>query len=226
MLKALFFDFDGTLWDSEDASFRSWRETYKEFGVAFSVEDFAPVIGTVGGADLLSQLQHRASGPVDRQRVGERRRRRKIELLQSAHPRPGVLDYLRDARELDLAVAIVSTDDTKWITEGLSILGLLGEWDFIECAEGDPSRAKPSPALYVSALERLGIAPSEAIAIEDSPNGIRAAKRAGIFTLAVPNEITRLLDLSEADRVVMSLEELALGRLVQEVQSGGGRAGT
>lgn len=225
VLKALFFDFDGTLWESEDASFRSWQETYAEFGLSLSVEDFAPVVGTVGGADLLSELEHRAGRPVDRQRVGERRRRRKLELLQSEHPRPGVLDYLRDARQLGLAVAIVSTDDTEWITQGLSILGLLGAWDFIECAEGDPSRAKPSPALYLSALERLGIAPSEAIAIEDSPNGIRAAKRAGIFTLAVPNKITRLLDTSEADRIVMSLEELPLLQLVQEAQSRGGDAG-
>lgn len=158
------------------------------------------MIGTVGGLDLLSELERRARRPVDRELLGERRRRRKLELLQSASPRPGVLDYLRDARGLGLAVAIVSTDDTEWITRGLSILGLLDAWDFIECADGDVSRAKPSPALYVSALERLGIAPSEALAIEDSPNGIRAVKRARIFTLAVPNKITRFLDTSEANR--------------------------
>ena len=209
-----------TLWDSDYASFRSWQETYAEFGLTFLIEDFAPVIGTVGGADLLSELERRAGRPVDRERVGERRRRRKLELLQSATPRPGVLDYLRDARQLGLAVAIVSTDDTEWITQGLSILGLLEAWDFIECADGDVSRAKPSPALYLSALERLGITPSEAIAIEDSPNGIRAAKRARIYTLAVPNKTTRLLDMSEADRIVMSLEELPLRQLVHDVESG------
>ena len=142
----------------------------------------------------------------------------KLELLQSVSPRPGVLDYLRDARQLGLALAIVSTDDTSWITQGLSTLGLLEAWDFIECADGDVSRAKPSPALHLSALERLGIAPSEAIAVEDSPNGIRAAKRA-IFT-AVPNKTTRL-DTSEADRVVMSLEELPLRQLVHDVESRG-----
>jgi HAD superfamily hydrolase (TIGR01509 family) len=221
VLKALLMDFDGTLWDSEDASFRSWQETYAEFGLTLSIEDFAPVIGTVGGKDLLSELELRARRPVNRKFVGERRRLRKLELLQSASPRPGVLDYLRDARELGLAVAIVSTDDTEWITEGLSILGLLEAWDFIECADGDVSRAKPSPALYLSALERLGIASSEAVAIEDSPNGIRAAKRARIFTLAVPNKITRFLDTSEADRIVMSLEELPLRQLVHDMESGG-----
>jgi HAD superfamily hydrolase (TIGR01509 family) len=221
VIKALFLDFDGTLWDSEDASFRSWQETYAEFGLTLSLKDFAPVIGTVGGVNLLSELERRARRPVDRERVGERRRRRKMELLQSVSPRPGVLDYLRDARQLGLAVAIVSTDDANWIRQGLSILGLLEAWDFIECADGDVSRAKPSPALYLSALERLGIAPSEAIAIEDSPNGIRAAKRALIYTLAVPNEITRLLDTSEADRIVMSLERLPLRQLVHDVESGG-----
>lgn len=215
MLKALFFDFDGTLWESEDASFRAWKEAYAEFGLDLSIDDFAPVIGTLGGTDLLSELQRRAGRAVDRRRLAERRRRRKLQLLRSERPRPGVVDYLRDAKQLGLAVAIVSTDDTAWITQGLSILGLVDAFDFIECAEGDPSRAKPSPVLYVAALDRLGIAASEAIAIEDSPHGIRAAKRAGIFTLAVPNRVTRLLDTSEADREVASLDELPLRRLVQ-----------
>ena len=144
----------------------------------------------------------------------------KLELLQSVSPRPGVLDYLRDARQLGLALAIVSTDDTRWITQGLSTSDCWRHGTSSSAADGDVSRAKPSPALHLSALERLGIAPSEAIAVEDSPNGIRAAKRA-IFTLAVPNKTTRLLDTSEADRVVMSLEELPLRQLVHDVESRG-----
>jgi beta-phosphoglucomutase-like phosphatase (HAD superfamily) len=82
------------------------------------------------------------------------------------------------------------------------------------CANGDRERAKPAPTLYLDALERLGVAANEAIAFEDSPNGIAAARTAGIFTVAVPNAVTAQLDLSHADLVVSSLEELPLTELL------------
>ena len=84
----------------------------------------------------------------------------------------------------------------------LAILRLQDAFDFIECA----TRAKPSPALYLSALRRLNLSYEEAVAIEDSPNGVRAAKAAGVFCVCYANAVTRRLDLSEADVVVDSLE--------------------
>ncbi len=65
---------------------------------------------------------------------------------------------------------------------------------------------KPDPALYIQALEGLGVPAAEAVAFEDSVNGVKAAKAAGIFTVAVPNSVTRNLDFTLADRVVDSLE--------------------
>jgi beta-phosphoglucomutase-like phosphatase (HAD superfamily) len=96
-----------------------------------------------------------------------------------------------------------------------TILGLRDAFDFIECAEGDRRRAKPSPSLYLSALARLGLSADEAIAIEDSPTGIHAAKTAGIFCLGYANDVTRELDLSEADVVVDSLDDLPLAEAVR-----------
>lgn len=98
---------------------------------------------------------------------------------------------------------------------GLTILGLSDAFDFIECAEGDKSRAKPSPALYLSALARLALSAEDAIAIEDSPNGIHAAKAAGLFCVGHANAVTRQLDLSEADIVVDSLDDLPLADVLQ-----------
>lgn len=138
-----------------------------------------------------------------------------MELVRELKPRPGVLDYIAEARRRGLAVAVVSTDETEWITTGLKILGLSDAFDFIECAEGDKSRAKPSPALYVSALDRLALSAAEAIAIEDSPNGIHAAKSAGIFCVGYANAVTQQLDLSEADVVVESLDDLALSDVLR-----------
>jgi putative hydrolase of the HAD superfamily len=81
-------------------------------------------------------------------------------------------------------------------------------WDAILTADGDHSRAKPNPILYTEALELLGVRADEAVVFEDSPNGVRAGKAAGIFTVAIPNSVTRDYGLDEADLVVDSLADL------------------
>jgi HAD superfamily hydrolase (TIGR01509 family) len=218
-IRALFFDFDGTLWDSETAAFQSWRETYAEYGHEMTLDVYATMLGTISGFDPVQDLERLIGEPIDHEEVAARRWDRKMQLVRRLSPRPGVLKYITEARHLGLVVAIVSTDDMEWITTGLEILGLLDAWDFIECAEGDRLRAKPSPALYVAALERSGLQADEAIAIEDSPNGIEAAKSAGIYCVGFANEVTRLLDLSKADVVVDSLADLPLAKLLQEAGS-------
>lgn len=90
-------------------------------------------------------------------------------------------------------------------------------WAALVCANGDVKRAKPAPVLYLEALQKLGLAAHEAVAFEDSLNGVRAAKAAGIFTVAVPNAITADLELDEADLVVESLARLPLEELLEHV---------
>ena len=224
-VRALLFDFDGVLWDSERASFQAWRETYAEHGQEYSLDRFAGILGTLRGGDPLGELERLVGPAFDREAVGERRRRRKMALLEGAGPLPGVVEYLREARARGLRLAIVSTDDHAWISGGLRRIGLTGWWDLIECAEGDVSRAKPSPALYVTALERLDLSADAAIAIEDSPNGIAAAKAAGLYCLAVANAVTERLDLSAADLTVRSLADLPLPELLRRVEGDGARGG-
>ena len=94
-------------------------------------------------------------------------------------------------------------------------------WDAICTADRDPARAKPAPVLYLEALDRLEVKADEAVAFEDSPNGVRAAKAAGVYCVAVPNEVTRELGLAEAgaDIVLDSLADLppeALFRRLEE----------
>ena len=81
-------------------------------------------------------------------------------------------------------------------------------WDAILAANGDHSRAKPNPVLYLEALEVLGVRADEAVVFEDSPNGVRAGKAAGIFTVGIPNSVTRDYGLEEADLIVDSLADL------------------
>jgi beta-phosphoglucomutase-like phosphatase (HAD superfamily) len=95
-------------------------------------------------------------------------------------------------------------------------------WDAIVTADRDTERAKPSPAMYLEALELLGVGPDEAVVFEDSPNGVRAGRAAGIFVVGIPNEVTRDVGLAEADLVLDSLADLPPAELLQRADGRGG----
>jgi HAD superfamily hydrolase (TIGR01509 family) len=124
-----------------------------------------------------------------------------------------VEQYLQDARRLGLKIGLASSSSCAWVTGHLRRLGLLDYFDCI-CARDDVRLTKPDPQLYTLAASRLEVDPGEAVAIEDSPNGILAAKRAGLHCLAVPNELTRQLSLDQADLCVESLADFPLEKLL------------
>jgi HAD superfamily hydrolase (TIGR01509 family) len=217
VIRALLFDFDGTLVDTESVCLRAWEETYRRHGVELSFERWRQGIGTLNGFDELAHLEELLGAPIDRAAVDEEHRRHELELLGREPLRSGVQAYLDDARRLGLAVGIVSTSGPSWIERGLARLGCGDGWACVVSANGDPSRAKPEPVIYLEALSQLGVEPAEAIAIEDSPNGVSAARAAGIFCVAFPNAVTARLDLSHADLLLQSLEDLPLEQLIAYV---------
>jgi HAD superfamily hydrolase (TIGR01509 family) len=137
-----------------------------------------------------------------------------MELVAAERMRPGLDAYLERARALDLTLAIVSSSSAGWITSNLTRLGRAEGWAGIHCANGDTSRAKPLPCLYEEALEALGVDAGAAVAFEDSPHGVHAAKAAGLFCVAVPNPVTRELDLGRADLVLGSFEDASLDEVL------------
>jgi HAD superfamily hydrolase (TIGR01509 family) len=217
VIEALLFDFDGTLVDTESVDLRTWHEVFEAHGVAVPLDRFASRIGTLTGPDELDELDALLDVPCDRDAVLATRRRRELELLELEPLRPGVREYLEQAQQLGLRVGIVSSSSHSWIDGNLRRLGLLDGWTTVVCADGDTTRCKPSAALYLEALEELGVDADEAVAIEDSPNGITAARAAGIFCVAFPNDVTSALDLSHADLVLESLHDVPLGELLTRV---------
>ena len=213
-VRALLFDFDGLIVDTETPSFTSWQQVYREHGQELPLERWSAIIGTIGGFEPLDYLEE-LHGPVDRQAVRERRREHELELVEIEHLRPGVLGYLEEAKRLGLKTAIVSSSSRSWVDRHLIRLERAEDFDEIVTADLDQERAKPRPTLYLEALERLGVPAGEAIAFEDSPNGVKAAKAAGIFTVAVPNAVTASLGLDEADLVCPSLADLPLRDLLE-----------
>ena len=109
--------------------------------------------------------------------------------------------------------AVASSSSLGWVEGHLVRLGLREHFTGIRCRD-HVKRTKPDPDVYLAALEHLGLRPSEAIAIEDSPHGVSAAKAAGLVCVAVPNEVTRPLDFSHADLVIESFEALTLDEVL------------
>jgi HAD superfamily hydrolase (TIGR01509 family) len=215
-VSALLFDFDGLIVDTETPSLASWQELYREHGHELPLDRWATLVGTVGGWDPFETLEELV-GPVDRVALRERRLARELELGEIEELRPGVLEYLEEAERRGLATAIVSSSSNWWIDRHLGRLERAEHFDAIVAANGDEERAKPRPTLYLEALDRLGLGAEEAVAFEDSPNGVRAAKAAGLFCVAVPNGVTATLALDEADLVVASLAELPFASLVERL---------
>jgi HAD superfamily hydrolase (TIGR01509 family) len=141
---------------------------------------------------------------------------RYAELVADQKVLPCVLDYVADARRLGLRPGVASSSSRDWVAGHLERMGLLARFDALAC-RGDVPRTKPDPGLHLRVLEALEVRPEEAIALEDSPNGIAAAKAAGLFCVAVPNDLTRGLTLSGADLRLGSLAELPLPQLLEQV---------
>lgn len=219
--KALIFDFDGLILDTEGPVYQSWQELYESLGCRLSFSRWASLIGTAEILfDPFTPLEGQLGHPVDRPALDRGRRARELDLIAAQPARPGVENYLADARRLGLKVGVASSSSREWVTGYLEQLGLRPYFDCIRAAQ-DVAVTKPDPALYLSALECLRVRADQAIAFEDSPNGILAAKRAGLFCVAVPNDLTRQLSLELSDLQLASLEDLALEQLLQRVNRNG-----
>lgn len=115
-----------------------------------------------------------------------------------------MLSWLEQARELGLAIAVASSSPRSWVSGHLERLGLLDRFERLHCRE-DVERAKPAPDLYLAAARAAGVPPADCLAVEDSPNGVLAARRAGCYTVAVPSPLTARMPLEAADERLASL---------------------
>jgi len=212
-VKALLFDFDGLIVDTESPSLAAWRWVYEEHGQELTLDRWSAAVGTIDGFDPVAHLRELSSEPV-RQDVLERRLDHELTLTEAELLRPGIAEYLAEAERLGLRKAIVSSASREWIDRHLGRLERLHGWDAIVTADHDPERAKPRPTLYLEALGVLEIEAAEGIAFEDSPNGIAAARAAGILCVGVPNPVTAGLGLDAADLVVDSLASLPLAEVL------------
>jgi HAD superfamily hydrolase (TIGR01509 family) len=217
MIKAIIFDFDGTIMDTESTAFNIWREIYISHGKELTLEKWAECVGVPkSGFDPYEDLMELTGLPLDRMEMAGAYLAKESEMNKGLPLLPGIENLILTAKSLGLKLGIASSADHNWIEEHLGRKRLLDRFDAIICRE-DTARHKPFPDPYLKAIEVLGCKPSEAIAIEDSPNGIKAAMAAGLFTVAVPNQVTHSLISDEADLKLKTLSDITLEELLAKV---------
>ncbi len=189
MLRAVIFDFDGLLLDTETAEYEEWVRIFNALGAQLALQDWLKYVGTWVDASLLDLLDARTSRPFDREELRRRHGAAVRRNVDQRDFREGVTSLVAALRAAGLQTAIASNSDFPWVARHLDHRRYRGNFDVI-CTRENVRRLKPEPDIYRLALRKLGVAPSEAVVFEDSLPGTIAALRAGIQVYVVPNPIT------------------------------------
>ena len=217
MIKALIFDFDGLILDTETPEVFVWQNIYKENGFDLPVGEWEKTVGGYGISDFnpARHLSHLSGGRLDPVALQSRYRLEADAIIHANPILPGVMDLIHAAQANGLKVAIGSSSPHSRVDDHTQRLDIYHHFDHIVCQDDvAPGRTKPHPDIYLKALEKLDVENTEAVVFEDSPNGVLASKRAGVFVVAVPNPLTIKMNV-KGDLTVSSLAELSLQDLME-----------
>jgi HAD superfamily hydrolase (TIGR01509 family) len=202
MLKAVLCDLDGTLVDSNKLHAEAWQRAFQHFGISVSVDDTLHQIGK-GGDQLLPVFVPKEDlNRIGKQIAEYRKQLFEAEYFHQVKAIPGSRELLLKMKQAGLRVAIASSaskEDLKKLKEIANIKDLVEE----ETSSDDAERSKPSPDIFQAALERVGLEASEALALGDTPWDIKAARQAGIATVAVTSGGWQEAELHEADALAI-----------------------
>lgn len=210
--RALIFDFDGVILETEEPEYLAWREVWTSYGQDLLLEEWAGAIGTAQGPETFhpfDELVRRTGLDLVEEDIRSHKRTVAARRVTELAVLDGVVDWLDEAEAAGLSVGIASSSPRAWIEEHLTRVGLRRRFSVIACFD-DCGVTKPDPASYELACRLLCVQPSEAIAVEDSVPGVLAAKEAGLRCVAVPTVMTAHLDFGAADLVLPSLASCSL----------------
>lgn len=208
MIRAVLFDFDGLILETESVVWSSWNDVYREFGFELPQAEWIDCMGRAPGhRDFHARLEELIGQSLDREALYQRRYAQSMAVLELQAPLPGVIDWLDAAQARGCRLAVVSGSGGTWVVDHLSRMGLIDRFDTI-VTSADTLRHKPDPDPFMLAAARLGVEPGACVVLEDAIHGITAAKAAGMIAVAVPSVMSRGQDFSHADLSLASLGEM------------------
>jgi sugar-phosphatase len=223
-IRAAVFDMDGLLIDTEPIWRRTEIEIFGRLGLHLTEEQCMQTMGVrVAQVVELWYSRHPWEGPSTAEVTEQIIAGVIAHVLAEGEPMPGVMDALATVYDAGLPIAIASSSSEELIRAVMRRLGIERYITAI-CSADDEAEGKPHPAVYLTAARRLGIPAEECLALEDSPNGVLAAKAAGMYCIAVPDRfLAGDPRMDEADLRLDSLEKLTpalLNRLLEQPVAG------
>ena len=208
-LRAVLFDHDGTLVDSEPIHYQLWVQVLRRYGVTISEEVFNSVCAGMPTLANAVDLVKRYNLPVQAENLAEEKHTITKEFLaENAYPlMPGVQKAIQALIEQGLTLAIVTGANQHSVGATVRTYSFDRHFAYVISAD-DVQKSKPAPDCYLLALEKLGLRPEECLAIEDTEHGLRAASQAGIPCLVLPTELSMNHDFSLATVVVKEMSQV------------------
>ncbi|MBM7662096.1 putative hydrolase of the HAD superfamily [Bacillus mesophilus] len=215
MKKAVIFDFDGLIVDTESLWFEVFKEVMCDYDCDLQLSEFATCIGTTNGM-LYETLNSLAGRSLDRNEIKEKTSKlyeSKAHILQL---REGVIDYLEAAKRNGLQIGLASSSSRAWVDRFLNQFQIAHYFKVIKTSD-DVDQVKPHPELYIEAVKALGVNPEHVFAFEDSLNGLKAAIGAELDCVIVPNNVTRFLSFEGHIYEIQSMKEIHFDQLLQHI---------
>ena len=213
MFKAVLFDMDGVITDNREQDFRAWQKIFSNFDKDLDYAGYQSFLGMKGEEIVRSRINPEMSEEQASMWTKKKEayfikeiKDNKIETMQ------GLLNFLNNLKENDIKIGLGTAAMEFKALAILNELEIRDFFDVIICGE-KVINGKPDPETYLKGAEELGLQPDECIVIEDAPNGIEAAKRAGMKCIAITSTHGRE-DLNEADMIIDSFDELNLASLI------------
>lgn len=217
MIKAVIFDFDGLILDTETAWYESYKEVLKEqFEMELPLEEFAKCVGSNDNW-LFKYLEKEITDHLDADDIRRRAGILHTQYVKEAQAREGVVEYLTDAHKAGLKIALATSSTRDWVTTHLTNLNLISYFDHL-ITKDDVERVKPAPDLFLKTIDVLGVEPHEAVVFEDSLNGLVAALEAKLPTVIIPNPVTDLLPFENYHLKLNSMADMSLREIIESLQ--------
>jgi putative hydrolase of the HAD superfamily len=215
MINGFIFDFDGLMIDTEMPRYNAWQEKFADLGYTFVLEDYLKIVGSANiEYDPAVDLSQRTNGRLPVDEINSWVETKSQEIILHQPLLPGVKEIILNAYEQGIKLGVASSSIREWVVPLLEQHDIARYFDVVLTRE-DVKNVKPDPELYLKAMEKLALSPGNTVAFEDSVNGLKSAKSAGMFCVAIPGPITRHMDFHNADKIVDSFNELTISQLRQ-----------